>query len=67
MIKLKVKEYCQNCPDFDAKVTVSESELSTGDERIRLCDTTVTCSHAKRCAGIMRYLERMRKEEKTNG
>ena len=55
MIELSVKEYCQECPDFDAKVTVKYDENKN-------IYTTVTCKHAKRCEGIKRYLERMDKE-----
>lgn len=55
MIELSVKDYCQECPDFDAKVTVKH------DENNSIC-TTVTCKHAKRCEGIKRYLERMEKD-----
>lgn len=64
MIELSVKEYCQECPDFDAKVTVRYDEIP--DERrckiTKVICTTVTCKHAKRCEGIKRYLERMEKD-----
>lgn len=63
MIELSVKEYCQECPDFDAKVTVKYDEIP--DDRIckttKIICTTVTCKHAKRCEGIKRYLEKMEK------
>lgn len=63
MIELKVKEYCHNCPDFEAKVTIREDELCSGDEvTARIVNTTVSCTHAKRCEGIKRYLERAGKE-----
>ena len=64
MIELKVEEYCQNCPDFAAKVSVKEEELVTvGDpQAIRICNTTVTCAHAKRCGGMVRYLDKVLKE-----
>lgn len=55
MIELSVKDYCQECPDFDAKVNVKYDENKT-------IHTTVTCKHAKRCEGIKRYLERMEKD-----
>jgi hypothetical protein len=66
MIKLKVKEYCHECPDFEAKVTVQDNELRTlnDDTPTRIVNTTVTCSHAKRCEGIKRYLERAGKDVK---
>ena len=66
MIKLRVEEYCHNCPNFSAKVTVKEEELCTGidmnDPPVRICDTLVTCAHAKRCEGITRYLRKATKE-----
>ena len=64
MIELNVKEYCQECPDFDAKVSVRYDE-KPNDSRctiIKIICTTVTCKHAKRCEGIKRYLERMEKD-----
>lgn len=68
MIELSVKDYCQECPDFDTKVTIKDED---GDaivdefgvvSRKKVIHTTVTCKHAKRCEGIKRYLERMEKE-----
>lgn len=63
MIELSVKEYCQECPDFDAKVTVKydENEDVKGKKSKNIY-TTVTCKHAKRCEGIKRYLERLEKD-----
>lgn len=60
MITLKVEEYCHNCPDFSAKVAVKESEAEK--VKLRTCETTVTCSHAKRCEGIKRYLDKINKD-----
>ena len=68
MIELKVKEYCHNCPDFEAKVTVQDTDLFAAGESEsvgRFCNTTVSCSHAKRCEGIKRYLERTGKDVKS--
>lgn len=63
MINLKVEEYCQNCRDFEAKVTANEFTACSFDESVvRQCDTIITCSHAKRCEGIKRYLESVSKE-----
>ena len=53
MIELKVKEYCHNCPDFAAKVSVREHDDGNMVNPTKFYDTTVTCSHAKRCEGIM--------------
>lgn len=62
MIELKVKEYCQNCPDFAAKVSVREHDDGDTINPTKIYDTTVTCSHAKRCEGIMRYLDKTLKD-----
>lgn len=69
MIELKVKDYCHNCPDFEAKVTVQDNELfplGESEPFTRICNTTVSCSHAKRCEGIKRYLERAGKDVKSS-
>lgn len=62
MIELKVKEYCQNCPDFAAKVSVIEDDVGPMDNLTKIYCTTITCSHAKRCEGIMRYLNKTLKD-----
>ena len=65
MIELKIEEYCQNCPDFEAKVTVKENELFTMESPTpceRYCNTIVACAHAKRCEGIKRYLQQQGKD-----
>ena len=62
MIELKVKEYCHNCPDFAAKVSVREHDDGNMVNPTKFYDTTVTCSHAKRCEGIMRYLDKTLKD-----
>lgn len=61
-IELKVEDYCQNCPDFDAKV--STTQLVFG-EAYNPTNTIITCSHKNRCAGIKRYLENL--EAKKDG
>lgn len=62
MIELKVKEYCHNCPDFATKVSVREHDDGNMVNPAKFYDTTVTCSHAKRCEGIMRYLDKTLKD-----
>lgn len=70
MIKLKVEEYCHDCPDFEAdvvktdKVCVSNYDWLT-DSRVELTrvETIVTCSHANRCRAVKRYLEKQQKGE----
>lgn len=62
MIELKVKEYCQNCPDFAAKVSVREYDFANMGSPTKYYDTTVTCSHAKRCEGMVRFLDKTLKD-----
>ena len=66
MIELIVKEYCQDCPDFEALVTIRKDNFEDVESCriIKRCNTTVTCSHAKRCEGIKRYPERSEKDKK---
>lgn len=67
MIKLQVASYCQNCPEFEPRVTKDEQDFTSFDMRSRLyvgqryCETTITCEHAARCQGIRDYIQ---KEEK---
>lgn len=61
MIILKVKPYCQNCPDFEA--AVEKLDLGAGwdsetKDYISRCDTFVYCEHAERCAKITDHLKR---------
>lgn len=56
MIKLDVKEYCQNCPGF---VPETDSErIASVDGRQLVHVTTVYCKYQARCANIARYLEK---------
>lgn len=50
MIVLDVKEYCQNCPDFDPEVTkeiLYSDDFSLG--RRKIIYTTVRCKYSNRC------------------
>lgn len=64
MIKLQVAEYCQNCPEFEPRVTKDEQNYSMFDTKSlefvgpRYCDTTITCEHAARCQTIRGYIQR---------
>lgn len=64
-IRIDVKEYCADCFDFEADVTRPErmSYHSIGapsdDPYVTFqSDTVIRCTHAKRCEGIKRYLEK---------
>lgn len=43
MIALEVKDYCQNCAEFDPETTVSERSYCGMTGMNILTDTTVTC------------------------
>lgn len=54
MIKLDVRDYCQECPDFEADVN---RNVITGpfDELIE-CNTVIQCENRIRCESIIKYL-----------
>lgn len=70
MIKLQVASYCQNCPEFEPRVTKDEQDFTSFDMRslsyvgVRYCDTIITCEHAARCQTIRDYIQREVKKEK---
>lgn len=51
MIELKIKDYCQDCPEFDVDI----------DEYLRIdgCakHTLIRCKHEKKCLSIKTHLE----------
>lgn len=58
MIKLDVEPYCCDCCEFDPDVTKAFNRFDAIDGKVVRTDTIVSCSHAKRCETIKRYLER---------
>lgn len=60
MIQLELEDYCQECPDFEAEIRKIKYESSFGYE---VCDTTVCCENAVRCAVIKKYIKRMNKQK----
>lgn len=60
MIKLQVEKYCQECPDFKAKVSIEN--ISFVNMTPYVCgDTVVSCKYAQRCKNIyerIRFLEK---------
>lgn len=70
MIILQVAGYCQNCQEFEPRVTKDGLDCSTFDMRSRsyvgsiICNTTITCEHAARCQSIREYVQKEIKEEK---
>lgn len=64
MIKLQVADYCQNCPEFEPRVTKDErvyedySLIEMDIVKHIECNTTITCEHAARCQTIRDYIQR---------
>lgn len=58
MIKLEVKEYCQECSTFEPVVT-SRPEIvhSLNRNYISIGNTSVRCVNADKCERLKRYLE----------
>lgn len=51
MIELRVKDWCQNCSEFEPYVyTIDEYGVNAS--------TFITCEHEKRCFDIVKYLKR---------
>ena len=61
MIKLDVEKYCQDCPDFEAKVYKEFFEDFYG---FKLPNTYISCKNTDKCRRIKRYLEKEIKNEK---
>lgn len=58
MIKLFVRDYCHNCPEFEPEVIKDTYEIA--DERPGYM-TDIFCKHAARCDSMTRFLEMERK------
>ena len=58
MIKLKVAEYCHDCPEFKADVNVDDFGYVTSSGYILNTSTIVKCEHAKRCQAIFEYFKK---------
>lgn len=67
MISLLVKDYCYDCPEFEAdveKLTLVNSELSQYNIEKTVTQTHIGCKHAVRCAGMVEYLKDQAKKSK---
>ena len=60
MIELKVEDYCQDCPRFEADVQCQQYYSMD----YMTCATTVKCKFRKQCRNIMKYLKEQSKKEK---
>lgn len=68
-IEFKVKEYCENCNEFEPDVdkdsyTVEDFDFIHNEERCRYyTNTTVTCKHAQRCESMVKWLKKQKGAE----
>lgn len=59
MIELEVKDYCHDCDSFEAKIEDVEAIDRWGNTIIT--GKVIFCRYRKRCASMMRFLERKMK------
>ena len=59
-IRLEVKDYCSDCPGFEAKVKVNDFGETLG------ALTEIRCVHEKRCSAIARYITEKAHKEYNN-
>lgn len=58
MIALEVKDYCQNCVEFDPETTVNEkSYYGIAGMEIK-ADTTVTCRNEQKCNRLYEFIKK---------
>lgn len=70
MIKLELKPYCENCPDFEPDVDKKEETLTCQNyvgfmadtTVIHKCDTTIRCKNRNKCRCIMEHLTQENKK-----
>ena len=66
-IRLDVKPYCADCPNFEVDIDKDISTLTgVGDdmETINVTCTTISCAYKDECALKIRYLEKQVKNKK---
>lgn len=60
-IKIEVKDYCQDCPDFDPRVKKHDFGSTLG------MLTEVHCTHNRRCEEIYKTIKDELRKEIENG
>lgn len=59
MIELNVREYCQECMEFDPQVTRRPEQLHRNDSKcIVYGDTIVECANGRHYEALYNYLKR---------
>lgn len=63
MIRLEVKDFCQNCAEFDPETTVNEISYMGMTGRKIVADTTVTCRNAQKCNCLYEFIKKENDKE----
>ena len=58
MIELKIENYCQDCPDFEAAQKKDSFCYEDLLEKREIVNITVYCEFAERCKAMKGYLEK---------
>lgn len=59
MIKLDIREYCQDCTDFEPRVAQTPAQYaSLSGDVCALGDTIVECEHRRHCEALYNHLKR---------
>ena len=67
MITLKIDNYCENCPEFEAKVEKDQVDIfSLTLNKTLVCDTVISCVHRGRCKAVTDFLRSRDRERKKN-
>ena len=54
-LELNVEKYCNDCPDFEAKVDKINIET---DDSFYKCFSVISCKNREKCHHIAEYIER---------
>lgn len=60
MIELDIQDYCQSCPEFEAKVEQSNIYANGTPYEMLTC---IRCEHQSKCRNIKQHLEKKLKGE----
>lgn len=55
MIRISVEKYCENCGEFEPWAIKEGECFPNGEAKF---NTTVVCTHAGRCAAMLKELKR---------
>lgn len=67
MIKLNIREYCQDCTDFDPEVAQRPAQIaSLSGDTCMLGDTIVECEHRRHCEALYNHLKNTRRFAKND-